>query len=480
MDEQERSFDDRLPPRLPDGKDEMNLAEFPLCCISDRAQPDQKTLVFEDQVWDASRNEMVPRQLTITGSDRFGLPTATDDEVLVGMIQLSKLRHFAERSVFFTRYEMIRLLGWRDETKSYDRLETSLNRWVGVTLYYENAWWNREQQCWVNEKFHVLDNVTLFDREKYRRQSPSQTQLPLSHFTWNDVLFRSFKAGNLKGLDFDFFKGLDGAITKRLYRFLDKRFFHRDHYEFNLKELSWVHVGLSRNYDVANLKRRLRPAIVELEQKGFLLPMPDQERFLKVSCGDWRVVFDRARSKSLPKRVSPDLDEGKAALCQALVERGVTASTAADTVIAHPPERIRTQLEVFDWLVASADSRVSRNPAGFLISAIKSEYAPPKGFISQEERQRRSAKAADRQRNLEVRAQLRLREAEARERAKGEAIEQFWKSFSSAERERMQQEALREANALERELVERGGVLSETARKNLLDAYALKRMQHGG
>ena len=209
MDEQERAFNDRLPPRLPDGKDEMNLAEFPLCCISDRAQPDQKTLVFEDKVWDASRNEMVPRQLTITGSDRFGLPTATDDEVLVGMIQLSKLRHFAERSVFFTRYEMIRLLGWRDETKSYDRLETSMNRWVGVTLYYENAWWNREQQCWVNEKFHVLDNVTMFDREKFRRQSPSQTQLPLSHFTWNDVLFRSFKAGNLKGLDFDFFKGLD-------------------------------------------------------------------------------------------------------------------------------------------------------------------------------------------------------------------------------------------------------------------------------
>ena len=57
---------------------------------------------------------------------------------------------------------------------------------------------------------------------------------------------------------------------------------------------------------------------------------------------------------------------------------------------------------------------------------------------------------------------------------------QFWSAFSGTERERMQQEALREANALERELVARGGVLSETARKNLLDAYALKRMQNGG
>ena len=123
-------------------------------------------------------------------------------------------------------------------------------------------------------------------------------------------------------------------------------------------------------------------------------------------------------------------------------------------------------------------SRSVKRPA--LISAIKSEYAPPKGFISQEERQRRSAKAADRQRSLEAKAQLRQREAEAKERAKAEAIVQFWSAFSGTERERMQQDALREANALQRELVERGGVLSETARKSILDAYALKRMQNGG
>ena len=72
--EPKEAFTDQAPSKLPDGKDEMNLAEFPLCCIADRAQPDQKTLVFEDQVWDASRGEMVPRKLTITGSDEFGLP----------------------------------------------------------------------------------------------------------------------------------------------------------------------------------------------------------------------------------------------------------------------------------------------------------------------------------------------------------------------------------------------------------------------
>src|ERR1022692_764768 len=117
-----------LPPKIVDGKDELNLAEFPLSAISDRLSPEQKTLTFEDRIWDESRGEVITRHLSITASDQHGLPTALDDEVILGLVQLSKLRHFSERSVPFTRYQLIQLLGWRDEGKSYERLETSLKR----------------------------------------------------------------------------------------------------------------------------------------------------------------------------------------------------------------------------------------------------------------------------------------------------------------------------------------------------------------
>ena len=65
----------------------------------------------------------------------------------------------------FTRHQLLRLLGWRSDGKSYARLEASLNRWTGVTLYYRNAWWNLARKCWVDEKFHVLDNVWLYHRD---------------------------------------------------------------------------------------------------------------------------------------------------------------------------------------------------------------------------------------------------------------------------------------------------------------------------
>ena len=93
---------------------------------------------------------------------------------------------------------------------------------------------------------------------------------------------------------------------------------------------------------------------------------------------------------------NPDTNGDASALIKALVERGVTPSTAEQTVASNPADRIKAQLEVFNWLVAQKDPKVSRNPAGFLISSIKSEYSPPKAFLSREEHAARQAKAAER------------------------------------------------------------------------------------
>ena len=121
---------DSMPQKNSEAKDEMNLAEFPLCSLSHRLKPEVKTLRFEDRTWDKGRNEWITRQLTVTGSNAHGLPTEKDDEVLLGLIQLTRLRGFADRKVFFTRHELIRVLGWRDDSKSYARVEASLNRWT--------------------------------------------------------------------------------------------------------------------------------------------------------------------------------------------------------------------------------------------------------------------------------------------------------------------------------------------------------------
>ena len=154
-------------------KDELNLAEFPIAALTDRIPDGQTTLVFEDKL---ERRDSPPivRRLTIMGTHKHGLPTSLDDEVLVGLIQLTKRRsNFTDARVQFSRYELIELLGWPQSGQSYRRIEEALHRWVGVVLMYENAWWDNAAKSWVDENFHVLDNVTLYDRERRRTSARS-------------------------------------------------------------------------------------------------------------------------------------------------------------------------------------------------------------------------------------------------------------------------------------------------------------------
>ena len=360
------------------GRDEMNLAEFPLAMLADRVPHGCKTLVFEDRTWDRGQRQNVARRLTISASDKFGLPTALDDEVIVGLVQLSKPNDFAHRQVQFSRYQLVHLLGWRDEGKSYARLEESLKRWLGVTLYYENAWWDKSRKRWVDANFHLLDNVMLYHRPKRgERSATNDDGKPLSWFTWNEIIFRSFQAGNLRKIDLEFYRTLKSAVAKRIYRFLDKHFYFGGKQRYDLARFAQEHIGLSRSYDAAQLKRRLTPGIKELEDAGYLKPLPAAERFARVRRGEWEVLFIRAAKPILKKGESRQ----SVGLEARLIERGVTASSAVRLVCDYPGEMIEAKLQVFDQLAGRRDARIAKNPAGYLVQSIRKDYVPPPGLL---------------------------------------------------------------------------------------------------
>src|SRR3954471_11298519 len=100
------------------GRDEMILAEFPIGLLSERVPPGCKTLVYEGR----------HGKLIITGSDAFGLPTALDTDVIIGLIRLTKLRNnFTEATVPFTRHELLTSMGWPNRGQYYRRLHDSLH-----------------------------------------------------------------------------------------------------------------------------------------------------------------------------------------------------------------------------------------------------------------------------------------------------------------------------------------------------------------
>ena len=72
-----------------------------------------------------------------------------------------------------------------------------------------------------------------------------------------------------------------------------------------------------------------------------------------------------------------------AQLLEALKARGVAGKTAQELVDAHPHSRINTKIEVFDWLMRNEDKRVGKNPAGYLVASIRSDYKVPGDYQGQ-------------------------------------------------------------------------------------------------
>jgi hypothetical protein len=427
-------------PIFPPGKDEMNFAEFPIALLTDRVPKGQKSIEFVDSIYDEKRKKMIIRRRIIEGSEQYGLPTATDDAVILALIQLTKLRgDFQHREVVFTRSELLEMLGWPREGKNYDRLKLSLLRIANVTYNYDNAWWDARQKTWTTRAFHIIDIVEINDS----RASSELDASSWSRIVWGGAVFESFRWGFLRNIDFRLCMRLEHAISLRMYRFLGKRFHHKPDWTFDLKEFANDHLCLGRNYEGGSqIARKLQPAIAELEAAGFLEPLPEAGRFPREG-RKWQIRLlqrDRGAAAAVPAAAESVVDDGGPA--PGLIARGVHPEAAAQLAKDFPAEAIEVQVEVFDWLMLRQDKKVARNPAGYLVKAIREGYAvPARGFTRKADLGRRED--AERTRRREVSEALRLRREEGgREERLGREVAAHWESLDPDGRAKLEEAAL--------------------------------------
>jgi hypothetical protein len=407
----------------------MNFAEFPIALLTDRVPKGQRSIKFEDRIYDERRKKFITRKRVIEGSAEYGLPTATDDAVILGLIQLTKRKvGFARREVEFSRRELIRLLGWPEEGRSYDRIKLSLQRISNVTYNYDNAWWDVRRGAWTTKIFHIIDTVEINDgRAAGGRDEPSSCRI-----AWNEVVFDSFQAGFLRNIDFRLCMRLEHPTALRMYRFLGKRFHSEPDCTFELGQFARRHIGIGGGYEGGmQVARKLRPAIAELEEAGFLEPLAEAERFPRRG-REWWVRFVRKAPDAPPDAAGSG--PTPTPMAAELAARGVTAVTAEELARRHDAGAIAAKIDVFDWLVEKRDRRVARNPAGYLVESLRDGYAPPRGFVPSSERRRR--REAEEAREARARDERRARrERDAAEEAGRAAVAAYWGGLTPEQRD---------------------------------------------
>ena len=472
-----------------DGRDEMNLVEFPVALLAERAPTGVYTLEFSDIFSDWQQHRTIYRHLTIAATPKYGLPTAKDEEVLLGLLQLTKITNeFTSPRVEFSRYQLLELLGWKNEGPSYRRLMKAFDRWLNTSLTYNNAWRDNNKKEWTTRKgFGFLDSYEFRD-SRGRLGEGQQAELPLrelhSEFRWNAVFFESIQSGYLKKLDYSVVRQLKSPAAKRLYRYLDKLFHEpaRVRLIFDLRTLCCEHLAMARTRETSHLRKDLHQTAQELEAIGFLELRSERDRFQKISPGVYEVVFEKKTPPLIihsQPTTSASLSETQHQLYQALIDRHIGPNDAAEFITspAYPDEMIQEKIEIHDWLVERGDPRISKSASGYLVMSIRKNYSRPDGFYSKAERLTEQEKAVQQEEKRIEQEQRRQELEKAQHDADVQKVHDYLASLpSDATRKELERKAVA-TNRLWRELYyqTQGSDRHEFWRMEILKSYVLGR-----
>lgn len=292
------------------GSDELNLIDFPIGLLQhqqpkgrDESSPDE--LVCTIDSYDAELDRVVPRTLTRRTSSKFGFPTPVDEEVLIGLLTLTRRQNsFTSPLLKFRNRELYELMGWHNNGRARRRLSQAFDRLKGLDLKYENSWSSDNERYEKEFSTGLLDSYELVSRVDSDTDSSTE-----SWIRWAAEVFADMQRGNVKELDTKQFFSLRRPVARRLYRFLDKYLQDNKPFEIELAKLA-TQMGISDTTHVGKIKERLTEGIRELEELGdFIKPAPREQRYSKKRAGLWLIRFERVGSEF----VQPKVDGGPAA-----------------------------------------------------------------------------------------------------------------------------------------------------------------------
>ena len=248
------------------GKDEMNLAEFPIA----RLGRNDTRLAIEYEGQTVKDGKVLTQKWIASGSAAFGLPTEFAERVLVSLMTLTARTGFTERKVPFTIYRVLKMLGLSHNKRNYQAVENALQQLVGVTIYSEGAFYDKTNDRRVTTKkgFHLLEEYWLKSQEA--DEGIIESEGVQGYVVWSERIWENFKAGYIKNLNTDFYYSLESTLARRLYRFLDKRMHYQTQYEIDVFDLAG-RIGMMSYPYPSRVVNKLQPAVDELLSRGYLV-----------------------------------------------------------------------------------------------------------------------------------------------------------------------------------------------------------------
>jgi hypothetical protein len=252
-------------------REEMNIVEYPISLLSKKIPKGVTKIEYTD--WVTIDGKKRALKWIVSGSEEYGLPVGGDQDIYVAIMETWREDGFKDRMIpIGSIYKILKKIGLPPSTRNYLRFKQSLDRLTGIYITAENAFWDKAGQCYLSRSgFGVFDDYQLV--EKPRMSEGENGSAPFGFIRANEFFFQSVKNGYLKGTNLTFFLSLSGPLSKRIYRYLDKKRYHASSFSIELYKFSdkiGLMAGSSSKYYPSEIKKILSPAFDELKEKGFL------------------------------------------------------------------------------------------------------------------------------------------------------------------------------------------------------------------
>lgn len=450
------------------GKDELNLIEHPFAAMWDKEG--HEAVIHHE--WEA-RHPVTGKTLRaswrVEGSPTMGLPKPNDERVYLVLLELTRETAFQNQAIYFTRYDLVKRLGWTHNNKSYQMLYDAFKRLQSVKIQAENAFWEPRAKSFRNVGFSIIDNFDILNEKPGRKSKKSgQAELPMSYFRWNEVMFHSFQTGYMRSLDLGLALSLKGDIALRLYRYLDKKSFDgRSRFEIELEMLCERHLGMRAARYASTLKARIKPAHDELIERGILQSVSYEP--MKSKKAEKVCYLFPSKTPALSKEDShnpPTEPEGEAPresaldLLQRMLDLKISPDVARDLLASTPADALGLQLDCLR-------DRKAKDPAAVFVKAVREGWEPPAKYferIEAVERAKNAREVSETEKQQKAAQEAAKRQETAAQEKEAGALEAMWGKLDARTQERLEKQVREklEANEFLRARLQAGKLTPES------------------
>jgi len=325
----------------------------------------------------------------------------------------------AQKNVTFNFKQIAEILELSWGGKTFNEIKAMMMRLRKIPIDWTNSFYNREKQ--ENERliesFTILSDLRIFERGK----SDGQMSFSFSSFAFDKRLVANLLNNYSKPLLLSNILKFKKEISILLYRYIDLVMNDKEHFERRTKELlADLDLSPTGYPHPAQRKKLLDPVLKELlgvEITSGVITVAELQRTKNDK--DYKVVFEKRRKESVAVVETSKVDEELFAptdIVSELISRGISPGVAQSLAKNHPEVFIREKLEVFDLLRAGKSSMISKNPAGWLRSAIEQDYSAPANLETKEKKQKREKATKEAKEQYDLRLKIesykQLRDAE--------------------------------------------------------------------